>query len=754
MATSSKSKNRIGKIVFGIFVMLLVAAAALYGAKKIYESRKHLFIVENPSELSVTVGDEAVQNLYRQFYVLYAQCMSQQDVLTETVGDLLLEFKSGGSDVTYLAKSYVLEKLQEWQGSSGGYHFCYTGSPEEGAGERIMGMPYLQKVLSGEVPEEVKELCQCCILFSVDSQGNLSVQIPYSRHRDVDARIIRSLYEEHLEASLEKQIFAEYGPEMAEEVKFRTMQPFQAVIAIPVDMDAGLYSSHGPSFWHNVSVLSDWGTVLFFAVGLAMLLLVLLLRSKRVCKDSSPARLARKGKTYFAEMVIVAGCFIAGWYDTFLTGMVSFHGLSGILRDDVGIYVSFLLVTLILEVLWFFGFWYLRPLFSLGFKEYMKQYSLLCLFGRGCKRRWEWFVEAIDKVDFGKKSGRLILKAVILNFVILLVCVSTWFFGIAGLIVYSVLLFSFLKTRYDRAAAAYANVLRETDRMAEGELSEPVTGDFGMFVSLGENLRKVKEGFRKAVEKEVKSERMKTELITNVSHDLKTPLTAIMTYVELLKKEDITEEERISYIATLESKSKRLKVLIEDLFEVSRAASNNLTLNVMDMDLVQMVKQMAVEYEDKFSAAGLNLRQLMPDGRVMVQLDGQKTFRILENLFTNICKYAMPGSRVYAEVSEREQRAVVTLKNISANELTVSADEIVERFVRGDASRNTEGSGLGLAIAKNLTEAQGGTFAIEIDGDLFKAELSFPLKEDSGEAKERLPQKEEGSGSDEQEEAL
>lgn len=747
MDTSSKSKNRTGKIVFGIFVMLLVAAAALYGAKKIYESRKHLFIEDNPSELLITVGDEAVSNLYRQFYVLYAECMLQQESLSEAVGDLFLEPE--GNEETSIAKSYVWGRLQQWQGSYDGYHFCYAGSAEDGAEELLVGPSYLQKVLSGEIPEKVGEIYQCCILFSVDGQGYFSVQIPYSMHRTMDAQIIRSFYEEHLSASLEKLVREsllvsyEYSEERASKVKFRTMQPFQAVIAIPVDMDAGLYISNSSTFWHNVSVLSDWGTVLFFALGLAMLLLVLLLRSKRVCRDSSPARLARKGKTYFAEMVIVAGCFIAGWYDTFIIGMVSFHGLSGILRDDVGIYVSFLLVTLILEVLWFFGFWYLRPLFSLGFKEYMKQYSLLCLFGRGCKRRWEWFVEAIDKVDFGKKSGRLILKAVILNFVILLVCVSTWFFGIAGLIVYSVLLFSFLKTRYDRAAAAYANVLRETDRMAEGELSEPVTGDFGMFVSLGENLRKVKEGFRKAVEKEVKSERMKTELITNVSHDLKTPLTAIMTYVELLKKEDITEEERTSYIATLESKSKRLKVLIEDLFEVSRAASNNLTLNVMDMDLVQMVKQMAVEYEDKFSAAGLNLRQLMPDGRVMVQLDGQKTFRILENLFTNICKYAMPGSRVYAEVSEREQRAVVTLKNISANELTVSADEIVERFVRGDASRNTEGSGLGLAIAKNLTEAQGGTFAIEIDGDLFKAELSFPLKEDSGEAKESLPQKEE-----------
>ncbi len=749
MATSSKSKNRTGKIVFSIFIMLLVAAAALCGAKKIYESRKHLFVVENPSEPLVTMGEEAVSNLYRQFYVLYAECMSQQEVLPETVSGLFLEPEE--NEATYIAKSHVWEKLQEWQESFDGYHFCYTGSGKDGTEEQLVGHPDIQKLLSGEISGDVEELYQCCILFSVDGQGNFSAQIPYSRHKSMDAQIIRRFYEEHFAVSLEKQILEElckYDEQMAKEVKFRTMQPFQVVIAIPEDMEAELYCSHPSQHWYNTSVLSDQGTALFFALGLAMLLLVLFLRSKGVCKDSSPARLARVGNTYFAEMVVVVGCFIAGFYDTFFAGIVSFHGLSGILREDVGIYTSFLLVSLLLEVLWFFGFWYLRPLFSLGFKEYMKQYSLICLFGRACKRRWEWFVEAIDKVDFGKKSGRIILKAVLLNFFILLVCVSVWFFGIAGLIVYSVLLFSFLKTRYDRAAAAYANVLRETDRMAEGELSEPVTGEFGMFVSLGENLCKVKEGFRKAVEKEVKSERMKTELITNVSHDLKTPLTAIMTYVELLKKEDITEEERASYIATLESKSKRLKVLIEDLFEVSRAASNNLTLNVMDMDLVQMVKQVAVEYGDKFSAANLNLRQMVPDGRVMVQLDGQKTFRILENLFTNICKYAMPGSRVYAEVSVKEQRAVVTLKNISANELTVSADEIVERFVRGDASRNTEGAGLGLAIAKNLTEAQGGTFTVEIDGDLFKAELSFPLKEDSGEAKESLPQQEKTPGPD------
>jgi len=256
-----------------------------------------------------------------------------------------------------------------------------------------------------------------------------------------------------------------------------------------------------------------------------------------------------------------------------------------------------------------------------------------------------------------------------------------------------------------------------------------------VFRPLGTGLSQIKEGFRKAVQEEVKSERMKTELITNVSHDLKTPLTAILTYVELLKKADITEDERTSYIETLEKKSNRLKVLIEDLFEVSRAASNNVELQQTEVDLVKMIKQAAVEYEEKFAGVNLGLRQTMPEQACMVYVDGQKTYRIFENLFSNICKYAMPGSRVYVRVFEKMGWYYAELKNMSAMELSVAAEELTERFVRGDVSRNTEGSGLGLAIAKSLTQVQGGSFRVETDGDLFKVEVGFPkliYEEDSG----------------------
>lgn len=260
--------------------------------------------------------------------------------------------------------------------------------------------------------------------------------------------------------------------------------------------------------------------------------------------------------------------------------------------------------------------------------------------------------------------------------------------------------------------------------MADGDLDTEITEDLGIYEPMKVELSRVRDGFKKAVDEEVKSQRMKTDLITNVSHDLKTPLTAITTYVELLKKEDITEEERRSYIETLDKKSQRLKILIEDLFEVSKATSNNIVLHPMEVDVVNLLKQVAVEHTERFAAMGLVLRWDVPEEKVIVVLDNQKTFRIFENLFVNIQKYAMPQSRVYVQVQEYgmapEEFVEITIKNMSATELNFDPEEITERFVRGDTSRGTEGSGLGLAIARSFTEAQGGKLTIEVDGDLFK----------------------------------
>ena len=217
--------------------------------------------------------------------------------------------------------------------------------------------------------------------------------------------------------------------------------------------------------------------------------------------------------------------------------------------------------------------------------------------------------------------------------------------------------------------------------------------------------------------------------MTNMSHDLKTPLTAIITYVNLLKEKDITEEQRREYLATLENRSLRLKSLIEDLFEFSKANSHNITLNIMDVDIMNLVKQVAFEMSDKIGAANLDVRMNLTDEKVILPLDSQKTYRIYENLFGNIAKYALPGTRVYVNGFRIDDTIVITLKNISAQEITVDSSELTERFVRGDASRNTEGSGLGLAIAKSFMELQGGQLYLEVEADLFKVTTTWYMKE-------------------------
>ena len=214
---------------------------------------------------------------------------------------------------------------------------------------------------------------------------------------------------------------------------------------------------------------------------------------------------------------------------------------------------------------------------------------------------------------------------------------------------------------------------------------------------------------------------MKSELITNVSHDLKTPLTSIINYVDLLNQENITEEQRKKYLGILKDKSNRLKALIEDLFEVSKASSGSMELDMQDLDPVSLLRQTLGEFEDKIENSNLKIIKKIPEEKLVVYADGRKTFRIFQNLLSNIFKYSMEGSRVYIEVSDAGQYVEVIFKNTSKEELNFTEEEILQRFKRGDASRTTDGSGLGLAIAKSLTEVQEGIFDIKIDGDLFKA---------------------------------
>lgn len=267
------------------------------------------------------------------------------------------------------------------------------------------------------------------------------------------------------------------------------------------------------------------------------------------------------------------------------------------------------------------------------------------------------------------------------------------------------------------------------EKLARGDFSSPIDTRYLLwdFKRYGQELNDVQSGLEQAVQEQMKAEHLKTELITNVSHDIKTPLTSIVNYVDLLKKEDIPSPNAQEYIAVLDRQSHRLKKLTEDLVEASKASSGALNVELQPTDVNVLLSQIEGEYQERLAACHLTLVTQPPAPGTMIQADSRLLSRVMDNLVSNVCKYAMENTRVYVTAAVRDGQAVISFKNVSRDELNISPDELMERFVRGDASRHSEGSGLGLSIARSLVQLQGGTFALSIDADLFRADIVFPL---------------------------
>lgn len=429
---------------------------------------------------------------------------------------------------------------------------------------------------------------------------------------------------------------------------------------------------------------------------------------------------------FFYLIVLLVSSTNSGWLSEFYKNYLGFVPE----RVYPALTITFNVAALSL----YFGAWYyfittFGEVFELGLKQFLKERSLvvkgILWFRNGCKRRTDQFKEEILHVDLGRSAEKTIRKLVIINFLMLAVACMMWMFGWGMLLIYSVVLYFALKQYVHKIQEQYQKLFAATRSIAEGNLQTELEEDWGIFESYKEELSKIQKGFKIAVDEEVKSQRMKTELLTNVSHDLKTPLTAITTYIELLETENITPQQREEYLGVLKKKSQRLKFLIEDLFEVSKATSGNITFHPVDVDICNLMRQVYLEYEDRVEEADLIFRFKMPEEKVILQLDPQKTYRIFENLYTNIIKYAMPGTRVYINGEKTEKGIFIELKNVSAVELNVSGEDLTERFVRGDSARNTEGSGLGLAIATSFVELQGGKMKVEVDGDLFKVKIEW-----------------------------
>ena len=369
---------------------------------------------------------------------------------------------------------------------------------------------------------------------------------------------------------------------------------------------------------------------------------------------------------------------------------------------------------------------------SLSFARRLKLGNVIssCISVRIILWCWRTFKKLLAFVGDALRGMALIPKATVIIFAILFV-EFLWMvgFGSGG----SFMIFSwFIERAVLVLLTAYVllcmkKLLKAGEELSQGNLDYRVdTAKMrGPLKEHGEQLNRIGEGMNKAVNERMRSEHFRTELITNVSHDIKTPLTSIINYVDLLEKEEIDNEKAREYLEVLSRQSARLKKLIDDLIEASKASTGNLNVSLERCELGVLIDQCAGEYAEKLKAAGLELVVTKPEEPVTIMADGRHMWRVFDNLLNNVCKYAMAGTRVYINLDKEAGRATVTFRNISAQQLNISGEELMERFVRGDSSRNTEGSGLGLSIARSLVQLQKGELELTVDGDLFKVTLKF-----------------------------
>ncbi len=388
----------------------------------------------------------------------------------------------------------------------------------------------------------------------------------------------------------------------------------------------------------------------------------------------------------------------------------------------IGIAVTFMLYLLI-----YLSIVYIKHIYYTGFMEGFVKNSLI---GKICVyiiKKIKKFFKAIITIDITRDDHQKLLMILGINLVALCIIALTGPVGIILAIAYTIFLFRYLLKLISKVKS-----LNDASRqLVKGDFDISLDEDMGILSPISNNLTNIREGFKVAIDKAITSQKMKTELISNVSHDLKTPLTSIITYVDLLKNEDISEQTQKEYIDIIDRKSKRLNVLIEDLFEASKASSGNIELKLEKVDVIALLRQTLGELEEKINNSTLKFKTNLSENKVICELDGSRTYRVFENIMSNILKYSMSNSRVYIDTVESEKEVSFVFKNISAYEMNFDASEITERFTKGDKSRNTEGSGLGLAIAKSLIELQNGRLEISIDGDLFKLTVTFPKAENS-----------------------
>ena len=558
---------------------------------------------------------------------------------------------------------------------------------------------FLSTNLTGSRADALLELNSCPLVYRYDTEtGKFSYD-----YRD-DIAQLAGQYESSLDSSFEDSYASAYGAYSGEyyntgETEIRDM-PSDAVIAVGITSEA---------FDRRMNAIDTvyretWALVIVLMVCLiavALCCIILCAGAGRSSLDA-PAkrcqldRIWTEAQVFFVGVVLVYGAVIAAWSIKWLAGSGAGGNLALYLIPPA---IGGLVAALCLPCL-------------MSQARRVKTHT----FGQGfiCIRGLKWLLNQW-------KAGPRYMRLIVLAVVIPIVCMPyiTIPFVIAALLYFGI--------RYVKEM----ELLEDGVRRIRG-------GETGLHIEIKQNkdlerladdINGISDGLHNAVDSAVKSERLKSELISNVSHDLKTPLTGIVTYVDLMKQLEPDDPKMMTYLGIVDQKTKRLSTLINDLLEASKASSGAMKLELTRVDFAALLQQACGEMQEKLDAAGLEMRG-KTRGRTDVCADGRMLWRVLDNLFGNCVRYAAPNSRVYTDLCERNGFCVFTIKNISAVELNIPADELMERFTRGDRARYTEGSGLGLSIAKSLTELMHGTFSLTVDGDLFKVEVAIPLWDD------------------------
>ena len=761
-----KSNRKMGLLIAGIVTALFAGGfMALY---PVFEEKAQGY------ERDKLKSDEFLQSLYCSNYVLYKDMIEKVEQTNYSYADLYLdkEVSTLANDFAVDVSNYVEEDIdafvgqveketeavmQNWERQTRyevtqDMDYCVV---DHGTGESIKNTGRNIEALTeeGKAAEQVKSLYEYYVIASFDGAGHLE-QVAV-KHTEPDV-LLKSVQHVMMGKVRDNPLGTVsylmdgwglyYGYSENEtcqkSVEFRMGAPKNVTFVYALTQEQKdlmlQRSGNSTSNWDEWYAYYQAGTADVYRIFLVILTIVIAIAMNYKEYELHHSKLVRipleAGVTLGIVLMAAFGEVVIGLVSDTNRGYFSLKyeqympfwptNLSLVLTGLINFVFLFLLFGCWVYVVNGFG-----EIGTLGIRGFLKERSILVKwwirFWNFCKRMYHGFKEEIIHADLGREAGKTLFKIVAANFVVLAIMCSIWIFGWITLLIYSIVLYCVLKCYIHKIQEQYQKLLKATESIAEGNLNTVFDEDLGVFESYKDKLYQIQQGFRKAVDEEVKSQRMKTELITNVSHDLKTPLTAITTYIDLLKGENITEEQRKEYIRVLEKKSLRLKTLIEDLFEVSKANSRNVTVQLVDVDICNLLRQVYLEHEDRIEDANLIFRFRMPEEKVILRLDSQKTYRIFENLYTNSIKYAMPGSRVYVDVEREEKGVRIELKNMSAVELHVEAEELTERFVRGDSSRNTEGSGLGLAIAKSFAEVQGGKLEICVDGDLFKVTIWF-----------------------------